>query len=150
MKRSLSKTLSPEWTVRIIAALLLAASVASCGSDGPSAPERPSLVGTWALTTIGGVPLPYILDQLGGDKLELIEADFTATNTGTFSSTSTQRMTLGGRAADQSFNEAGSYTINGSVATLTFASDSSSAHGTIRGDSITFADNGIPVVYRKR
>ncbi|HEY9229782.1 MAG TPA: hypothetical protein VIP11_24235 [Gemmatimonadaceae bacterium] len=136
--------------MRYLAALLLAVSVASCGSDGPSTPDRPSPVGSWTLSTIGGVPLPYILEQLGDDKLELVEAAFTTTNTGTFSAVSKQRMTISGQATDQSFNEDGSYTMNGETVKLTFNTDNSSVNGTLRGDSITFADSGIPVVYRRR
>src|SRR3954470_5171218 len=69
---------SEEHIMRWIAVGMLALSVVAGGSDAPSAPAAPTVIGTWALESIDGARLPFLLDQAGADKLELLEATITA------------------------------------------------------------------------
>ena len=119
----------------------------ACG-DGTSAPTSASVEGTWTLRTIGGARLPYVLDQAGADKIELLDASIVATSNGRFTTTSTERTTIAGQATSRAYDDGGSYTLRGEDVTFTFSSDGLAVRGVIRGDSLTFND-GAPVVYRR-
>jgi hypothetical protein len=135
--------------MRWFAVALLALS-AACGSDGTSAPTTPTLVGTWKLESINGSRLPYVLDQAGSDKLELLEAGLTASASGKFTATSTERTTIAGTVRSQSYVEDGSFTMAGAIATLTFASDGVVVNGTVGGDSLTFGTGNSRVIYLRQ
>lgn len=138
------------------AAMLLAVSVVACGNGddentvlGPTQ-QQASLTGTWKLTSINGSPLPYLLDQIGEDKLELMEAGLVATSTGTFTSTSLEQTTISGEVQSHAFSEDGRWAVQGSEVALTFNSDGATVVGTIRRDSLIFTGGGFPVVYRRQ
>jgi hypothetical protein len=136
--------------MRRLALALLALSVA-CGSDAPpSAPIAPTVTGNWALDNIGGAHLPYLLEQRGLDKLELMEAAVTASANGQFSATSTERTTISGQQESQSYIDPGHFTATGAIVTFTFDSDGSVVHGTLAGDSLTFSEGTAAVVYRRK
>jgi hypothetical protein len=110
----------------------------------------PTVEGTWTLRTIGGATLPFIVDQVGNDKIELMEAVVNAAANGTFTTTSIERTTIDGQATTRSYAEDGSYLRVGADVTFTFSIDNSAVTGTLSGDSLTFTGSGRPVVYRKR
>lgn len=139
------------------AAMLLAVSVVACGDDNddnsvfaPQQQQQVSLVGTWKLQTINGFPLPYLLDQIGEDKLELMEASIVARSQGTFTSSSIEQTTIAGQVETHAFSEDGTYVINGRDVQLTFDIDGASVVGTVRGDSLIFTGGGVPVIYRRQ
>jgi hypothetical protein len=137
--------------MRVLAAALLAISVAACGDSADiTVNQVNTVVGSWSLQSIGGATLPFLLDQLGDDKIELMEAALTTTANGAFVSTSVERTTIAGQATSRSFSEDGNYTTDGAAITFTFSSDGASVTGIIRGDSLTFAESGSVVVYRRR
>jgi hypothetical protein len=135
--------------MRWFAMALLAVSVAACGADTPSDPTPVTVVGTWTLETVNGTRLPFVLDQRGNDKVELLSAALDVMASGTFSSTSTERSTIAGVTQNQSYVDPGHFTLNGSVATFTFDLDASVSRGTIAADAMTFDANGLVVVYRR-
>lgn len=135
-----------RWLALSVVALSLA-----CGGDKiNSVPESPSIVGAWSLETIGGVQLPYLLDQIGEDKLELMEAGVTARDDGSFSASSTERTTISGVIDSQSYTDAGRFTAAGNTVTFVFDVDASVVRGTIDGNTLTFRDGPMPVVYRRK
>jgi hypothetical protein len=131
------------------AAMFLVLSVA-CGKESPTAPVVPNVVGTWTLRTIGGQSLPVVLDRAGSDMIELMAAEVVAAENGTFTTTSTERTTIGGQATSRSYAEDGRYALVGADVTFTFTIDNSTVTGALRGDSLTFAGSGTAVVYRRR
>ena len=130
----------------VLVALALAV---ACGRDGTSPPPSVSVEGTWTLRTIGGASLPYVLEQVGSDKIELLGASIFATSSGSFTTTSTERTTIAGQATSRSYDDRGNYTRRGADVTFKFSSDGVEITGAVRGDSLTFND-GIPVVYRRQ
>ena len=137
--------------MRVLAAALLALSVAACGDSADITVNQVTpVVGSWSLQSSGGATLPFLLDQLGEDKIELMEAGLTTTANGKFVSTSVERTTIGGQATSRSFSEDGNYTTDGPAITFTFSSDGASVTGVVRGDSLTFSESGAVVVYRRR
>jgi hypothetical protein len=140
--------------MRWLALMTLALSVASCRGDGLSEPTNvvsfSTVAGTWTLRTIGGAGLPFVLDQAGADKIELINAAIVATANGGFTATSTERTTISGQATSQSYSDGGSFIVTGTSVIFTFSSDGASATGALLGDSLTFTGNGVPIVYRRQ
>ena len=135
--------------MRWFAMALLAVSVAACGGDSTSEPKPITVVGTWTLETVNGSRLPFILDQSGNDKVELISASLDVMSSGVFSSTSNERSTIAGVVQTQSYIDPGHFTLAGSVATFVFDVDGGISRGTIVADAMTFNANGLVVVYRR-
>jgi hypothetical protein len=135
--------------MRWFAMALLAVSVAACGNDTPVEPEPVRAVGTWTLETVNGNRLPFLLEQRGNDRVELISASLDLMASGTFSSTSAERSTVGGVTENQSYVDPGHFTLDGAVVTFTFDADASVSRGTIGGDVMTFNASGLLVVYRR-
>ena len=136
--------------MRFIACLLLVATVACSGGDSPTQPTTASLAGTWSLETINGVNLPYIAAQSGADKLEIISDVITAVASGSFTQMTQIRVTQNGQVSTQSVPDAGSYTLNGTAVTFTFNSDGSTGTGALSGNTLTVAEDGVALVYKKR
>src|SRR5689334_11584647 len=128
--------------MRWFAMALLAVSVAACGGDGSVEPAPITAVGTWTLETVNGARLPFVLDQRGNDKVELVSAALDVMASGAFSSTSNERSTISGVVQTQSYVDPGHFTLSGAVVTFTFDVDASVSQGTIAGEEMTFNANG--------
>jgi hypothetical protein len=138
--------------MRRFAVALLAFSLA-CGNDSPSDPTNSVavvVVGNWSLESIGGATLPFLIDQAGADKLELMEASVTVTADGAFSASSTERTTIGGVTESQVYSDVGHFTLTGSTITFTFDVDGSQVRANIDNDAMTFTEGRSPVVYRRK
>jgi hypothetical protein len=140
----------PLTAVRVLAAALLLTSAAACSGDSdPTAPTQASITGTWTLQTINGTRLPFIVAQTGADKLELTSDVLTVSGTGSFTQTTTLRLTQNGQVTTQSVADAGTYTLNGTAASFRFNSDGSTGTGSISGNTLTVTSEGFALVYTK-
>jgi hypothetical protein len=128
---------------------LLIALGTACSSDDSTGPET-SVAGTWTLQTVNGFDLPYVVAQSGGDKVEVTADVLTVADGGAFTELTTIRVTTGGVATTQSVPDAGTYTVNGTAVTFHFQSDGSSGTGTLTGNTLTVATQGVSLLYRKQ
>ena len=135
--------------MRIIACLLLLVG-AACGGDSPTQPTSNSVAGTWSLQTVNGAALPYVAAQVGLDKVELTSDVITAVASGSFTQITQVRVTQNGQVSTQSIPDAGSYTLNGTAVTFTFNNDGSSGTGSLTGNTLTVAQDGLVFVYKKQ
>ncbi len=130
---------------RFLAFLVLG--VTACGADG-TGPE--SVTGTYRLRTIDGDPLPFVVFQVGTEKIEVaagsvtLNADVTCSNIGTFRIT-----TITGNVTTNAVIDLCTYTINGGALTLTSVADSTVTSGSIVGSALTITDDGFVLIYRK-
>ncbi len=122
----------------------------ACGGDSTTQPTPASFAGTWSLQTVNGAALPFLVATNGSDKLEITSDVFTVTSSGTFDEMATTRTTISGVATVDTLNDSGTYTLNGSAVTLTFASDGSSIAGTLSGNSMTLTQAGYAFAYKKQ
>lgn len=122
--------------------------VAACGGDSTTQPTMASLDGSWSLQTVNGAALPFVAAQSGQDKEEIMSDVFT-TSSGTFAEQMTVRTTISGQATMDTLPDSGSYALSGSTVTFTF-SDSSTASGTVSGNTMTFVESGYRFVYKKQ
>jgi hypothetical protein len=130
-------------------AILLVLAAMACGGDSTTAPVTANVVGTWNLQTINGLVLPFTTAQSGADKTEITADVLSVSGTGSFTETTTIRTTLNGQVSTQSSADAGQYTINGTAVSFVFNSDGSTGTGTLSGNTLIVADNGVSLVYKK-
>jgi hypothetical protein len=138
--------------MRRFAVALLAFSLA-CGNDSVSEPTNSVavvVVGNWSLESIGGATLPFLIDQAGADKLELMEATVAVTADGVFIASSTERTTISGVSESQTYSDAGRFTVSGNLITFTFDVDGSQVRANIDNDAMTFSEGTAPVIYRRK
>ena len=132
---------TPRW-------LLLAFVMIGFACGGDSTGPNDSVAGTYSLRTVNGANLPYIVLQVGADKLELTADVLTLTDGGSFTQITTFRVTENGQVTTSTVADAGSYTRNGTAISATFNSGGT-ATGTISGGTITVALDGFSYVYRE-
>jgi hypothetical protein len=126
---------------------LLALALLSC-SDSTSPADI--LHGTWDLETVNGQPVPYILEQNAGLKLELTGETVTLLPAGRQTMVTYFRLTESGIVSTEAITAPGSYTRSGRTLTLSFDSDTDTYTATLDGDLMTIDDMGLRFVYRYR
>ena len=131
---------------KVCAVALLALTAACGGGDGVSGPG--SVEGTYTLQSVNGGPLPFVIFDEGGYKLEITAASYVLTGAGTFTNSASFRETEG--AAVTTFTEtfAGRYTVSASTITFTDA-DGEVYVGTISGGNLVFNEDGLSAVFVK-
>ena len=128
--------------MRTLFATLCTAAVllAGCGSDsgGTTNPQSSSPVGTWNLTTANGAPLPFAF-QVGAVKYEVLFDQYVLLPNGRFTEAYQLRDTDGTIVGIENFTDSGSYTVNGTVLTMTY-DDGFPLTGTFSGNTVTVPD----------
>ena len=122
----------------------------ACGDDSATAPTTDSVAGTWSLQSINGTALPYVVFQIGADKVELVSDVVVAVASGTFTQTTVVRTTASGQVTTESQADAGTWSLNGTAVTFQFNGDGTTGTGSISGNSMTIAESGFAFVYRKQ
>ena len=130
--------------------LLRSRVLAACGGDdGPAGPPDSSHVGTYALLTVNGQPLPVTLLESSGTTIEIASGSITLAADERYSYAVTFRTVAGDTSATESTqSETGTNTRRGNAVTLrppqgpTFA-------GVLRGDTLRIADDDLSLVFRR-
>lgn len=125
--------------------------LAACGGDGPSGPaaeEEDVLAGFYPLVTLAGDSLPYLADEQGPVKLEVVGGSVTLRADGTFTDVIDLRVTNGTSVTRPRQQATGTYTLTGNV--LTFTSTTVEPYTMVRdGATLTQDVDGFVWVYRK-
>ena len=128
---------------KVCAAALLALT-AACGGDGVSEPA--SVAGTYTLQSVNGGPLPFVIFDESGYKLEITAASYVLTSAGTFTNSATFRETEGGAVTTLTETFTGRYAVSASTITFTDA-DGEVSVGTISGGNLVFSEDGLSAVF---
>jgi hypothetical protein len=132
-----------------LAATLLLTLGLACGGDSTS--PTASIAGTWNLSSINGSPLPFTIQQVGTTKLEVVSdvAILTASNSssGSFTETTTSRLTQNGQVSTQTSANSGTYTLNGTAVVFVSNTAGTSNTGSWSGNTLTLAENGVALVF---
>jgi hypothetical protein len=132
---------------RSLLCVLVSLVVLSCG-DSTSPADNP-LLGIWRLQTVSGQPIPYVLEQSAGRKVELTGETVTLLATGRQTMVTSFRVTEGGNVSLEDVPAPGSYTVNQSTLTLRFDADSDIYTAIVNGDTMTIDDIGLTFLYRR-
>ena len=127
-------------------AMALLVSSAACGGDGASEPT--SVAGTYTLQSVNGAPLPFVIIDESGYKLEITAASYVLAGAGTFTNSATFRETESGTVTTSTETIAGRYTLSASTVTFTDA-DGEVYTGTISGGTLLFNEEGVSAVFVK-
>jgi hypothetical protein len=134
--------------MRTIATALLLSLIA-CRSDGPTGPTA-SLAGSWALSTVNGQPLPFLIGANDTARVDLVSELIVVTPAATFSRRKDFQVTLTGLKFPSFDVDSGTVSLEGSVATLTFAGDGSKEIAATTDSTITFTGVGFVAVFRRK
>ena len=125
--------------------LLALTLIAACTDT--TGPDR--VTGTWRLQTVNGGTLPFTIPDDNFDKLEITENVITIADSGRFTDRSAFRITDGGVVSTDLINAQGSYTLEGSVVTLTYDEDGAVFSATVSGNTMTLVDGALTFMYRR-
>lgn len=133
-------------TRNLIAGVFAMIAMAACGgNDGINEPE--TIAGKYVLKTVNNQPMPFVVFEEPGYKLEVTYSDYVLSNNGTFTNNVTWRETDQGVVTTEQDASSGTYTANGS--TLSFVSpDGDPFQGTLAGNklTVTVSEDGLTVV----
>lgn len=104
----------------------------ACGSDAPTGPVLvTSVVGTWKLTAVNSLPLPFIVSA-SDPKLEVIDKQYLITAAGTFTASFTLRATeLDGTVSTNTRVDSGTMTLADNTVIFTYDNDGSTVAATV-------------------
>lgn len=135
--------------MRVLSALALVVALTACG-DKSAEPLVTPLEGTWALHSINGAPLPFVIARSGTDKMELTGDVFTVGRGGRFTQVTTMVTTINGQATTQVTPDAGNYTLTGNAVVFQFDSDGMTGTAALTATALIVTGNGIVAVYTRR
>jgi len=128
--------------MRRVVLLIALCTVAGCSTE----PHSP--VGLWRLQTVNGAPLPFIVEQIGLNKIELTQDSYALTKQGTYQEITAFRETVNGVVSTPSAVEIGTYTVNGTAISL---NSTTGNHDTAEwsGDRLAVTGGGFVSVYER-
>ena len=127
-------------------AILFVAVLSGCSdSTGPNA----SIAGAYSLRTINGASLPFIEYEEPGYREELTAEVLTVNDGGTFSLTSTYRVTDSGVIETFNDTETGTFTRNGTAVNFRFDGSTATATGSYDNNKIIIGITGFSLVYER-
>jgi hypothetical protein len=132
----------------IKATLLLSILLVGACSDSSGPGGESSITGTYILKTVNGSPLPFVLIQVGSDKLEIVSARLTLNSDMTFGDRSTIRLTEAGQVTTEEDMSVGTYTRTGNTVVLRF-SDGAQQALVINGRALSGTIEGFSFVYER-
>lgn len=142
--------------MRRLLALALLVAAAACSSDSSTNPTTSSLAGTWNLSTVNDLPLPFLLQEFDPQattptpRVELLSDQIIATSAGTFVETANARITDADGTFTIPFSDTGTWALTGTTIAFHFDSDGSSGTGTLSGNTLTIGETGLRSVYVKQ
>lgn len=118
--------------VALTAAVILV--TAACGST--SSPTTASVAGTYALQTIDGKNLPYLVGAQSGDS-SFVTSGRAVLTTSSYIFQAVLRNVIAGMSSIDTLADTGTYTLSGTAIGFKSNSDSSTTPATVNGNVIT-------------
>lgn len=133
-------------TLRFIAVCVL---LAGCGADKVSGPDV-SFTGTYAVRTINGGALPYVLLQSGTSSLSLASAQFTIADGGSWSENTTFRSIQNGQTTTDVGANHGTWLRSGNTISLySTVNNNTPFSGVLSSNQMTLFDGMLTYVLTK-
>lgn len=131
----------------LVVPMLASLALAGCGGGGDETGPT-TVAGVYNLVTVNGRALPAVVVDFGGYRLEVLSSELTLHPGGAYSEMSQVRETEDGTTTTSSLPSAGTYSTRGAQITLADG-DGDTITGTVSGDRITLAEQGVVLVYER-
>lgn len=131
-------------TTALRATLLAVVFALACGE--PTSPL--SLVGTYTLQSVNGMPLPFTLQETGAWKVEVLDDALFLASSSNYSSVGHKRYTSNGIVSLAAPVDAGTFSRRGDVIAMQSLLIGQ-WEGTIQGRSLTLVQHGYTLVYTR-
>jgi hypothetical protein len=131
---------------RVASVLCTAALIAACGGDSPSGPgsNDTSPVGSFAIATVNGKPLPFTMFTDTNYLYEVTSGSLALTNDGKYQNVMHFRQTIPGNVSLFVDSTTGTWVLNGSTVTLTDAADATIDSAAFAAGKLSFTEsNGV-------
>jgi predicted small lipoprotein YifL len=139
---------SRNFFVAMCGAAMLAA-LAACGSDNPTQPPPPTVVGNYSLQSVDGKAPPDTIVNTGSDIVVFLDGTLSLHSDASYRLLfHTTETTSAGTVSDSS-GSTGTYTVNGNTVAIHAASSSDSVIATVSLPTLTFTDGGKVFVFSK-
>ena len=141
--------------LQVVMVILAGGLLTACGDGGgdggdATGPGGTSIFGTYTLETINGSSLPFVVFQVGNDKVEITAGSVQLNSDNTYSVSVTFRLTEAGTVTTETDTGAGTFTATGSTIQFSDAGDGSGPFtGSISGNTLTIIDDGDTFVFGK-
>ena len=106
------------------------------------------LVGTYTLRSVAGQPLPYLVEQAGQTRVEVVDDLLILASGSTYSEVGHKRITSGGITTVGAVVDAGSFSRRNNDITMGSLLIGS-WRGTVEGNTLTLVQQGLTLVYQK-
>jgi hypothetical protein len=133
---------------RLLLSFALAATTLGCGSDPVVTQPLSEIVGSYSLSTVNGMTLPFTWAQSGADKAEVIDDVITLREDGAWTEIWHDRYTEDGVVTVEEQTDEGVFTHSGTRLTLTNA-DGGTIVANLADGRITMGGNGFTLVYAR-
>jgi hypothetical protein len=127
--------------------LLVLVCLAVWGCSRSATGEGDDPAGIYEMVRVNGAPLPSILEQRNGDKIEIFSAELVLNANRTYTDSVTWRVTEAGAVTFDRDGSTGTYSRAGEI--LTFQSAGSTHTGTLAGDTVVIIHTGNTTVYKR-
>ncbi len=131
--------------------LLLAGGLLTASGDGGDAtgPSGISIFGTYTLQTIDGTSLPFVVIQVGNDKIEITAGSVRINSDNPYSVSLTARVTEAGTVTTETKTITGTFSTTGSDIQFSDQGDGNGPFtGSISGNTLTIIEDGDSLVFR--
>ena len=133
------------WSVSI--ALTALAVLSSCSAiDAISSAGRTR--GTFELTTVNGTRVPAVIYSEPGYRVEVLNANFTLEDDGSYTEAGIVRETVNGSSSTSSSSSYGTYDYYNGEVTF-YESNGRQYYGSLDGYTLIVQDQGITMEYRR-
>ncbi len=121
------------------------------GCDSGLSPEiHPARhTGTYVLSTVNGAKLPFIVDELMNDRVEVIAGSIDLNADGTFTDRATFRETRAGEVTTHESATTGTYSREVSIVNFRSGDQGGTYRASISGTALVIIAEGLRGVYRR-
>ncbi len=135
----------------VMTVVLAGGLLTACGDDGDATGTGgTSIFGTYTLQTVNGSSLPFVVIQVGNDKLEITAGSVRLNSDNTYSISISLRLTEAGTVTTETDTGAGTYTASGSTIQFSDSGDGEGPFtGSISGNTLTIIDEDVAFVFTK-
>ena len=136
--------------MRTLLAVMMVMGSMACGGDSSTSPSSASVSGSYALNTVNGAALPFVI-QSGPTSVTITADALVVADNGSWSEVGSYTQTFNGKTSSGTQNDGGSWVRVGTAVTLTSTTQGGGSYnGTFTGSGLSLTDDsGLHLVFSK-